>query len=167
MKTHTSIKFDSRQRQTSYREQTPEACASANEQTEPPEGARRSGASAQASHQQVQRNARPRKLKLGDCVLLPQSGKQDTPSRAMAEGQENGGHVSISPPSNIPCKYLLSGIDSLSLAIDVQWQNSDFFTLLDKAKAIAKECETECPLFFNTNQDISFMVSSHGSKGYA
>ena len=125
------------------------------------------GASEAASRQQVNRNARPRKLKRSDCVLLPQSGKQDTPSRAMAEGQENGGHVSISPPSNIPCKYLLSGIDSLSLAIDVQWQNSDFFTLLDKAKAIAKECETECPLFFDTDQDFSFMVSSHGSKGYA
>lgn len=74
--------------------------------------------------------------------------------------------MSISPPLNIPCKPLLSGIDSLSLTIQVEWQNPDFFTLLDKAKAVAKEYETDCPLFTDTDQDVSFMVRPHGSSGY-
>ena len=74
--------------------------------------------------------------------------------------------MSISPPLNIPCKPLLSGIDSLSLTIQVEWQNPDFFTLLDKAKAVAKEYETDCPLFTDTDQDVSFMVRPHGASGY-
>lgn len=93
------------------------------------------------------------------------SGKQDTKRQAAAEGRK-GGHMSISPPLNIPCKPLLSGIDSLSLTIQIEWQNSDFFTLLDKAKSVAKEYETDCPLFSDTDQDLSFMVRPHGSSGY-
>jgi len=166
MKTQTSIKQVSRQRQTHKPKLARGARASANERTETPEGARRSGAGAHAQQVNVRRKGQAQKTALDVCVLLPGTGKQDTISRAVTEG-EKGGQVSISPPLNIPYKPLLSGIDSLSLTIQVEWKNSDFFNLLDGAKAVAKKLDTDCPLFTNTDQDISFMVRPHGSSGYA
>lgn len=74
--------------------------------------------------------------------------------------------MSISPPLNQHFQILLSGIDSLNLAVDVEWTTPDFFSLLDKSKTVAKEYGTDCPLFPTTDQDVSFMVCPHGSKGY-
>ena len=73
--------------------------------------------------------------------------------------------MSISPPVNHHFKILLSGIDSLYLAIYVDWKNSNFFELLDKSKTVAKEYGCDCPLFTSTDQNISFMVCPQGSKG--
>jgi hypothetical protein len=98
------------------------------------------------------------------CAFAAGSGKQDTKRRAEILGRK-GGHMSISPPVNHHFKILLSGIDSLYLAIYVDWKNSDFFELLDKSKTVAKEYGCDCPLFTSTDQNISFMVCPQGSKG--
>jgi hypothetical protein len=164
MKTKISSMQVSRQGQIRKLEQTRERRASANERTEPPEGARRSGAGAHAQQIKVRRKGQAQKTALDVCVLLPGTGKQDTISRAVTE-DEKGGQVSISPPANHHFKILLSGIDTLYLAIYVDWKNSNFFDLLDRAKTVAKEYGCDCPLFTSTDQDISFMVCPNGSKG--
>lgn len=83
--------------QTKRLEPTPEARASANERTETPEGARRSGAGAHAQQVKLRRKGQAQKTALDVCVLLPGTGKQDTISRAVTE-DEKGGQVSISAP---------------------------------------------------------------------
>ena len=75
--------------------------------------------------------------------------------------------MSISPPLNQHFQILLSGIDSLNLAVDIEWRSQNFFELLDKSKNIAKEADADCPLFASTDENISFLVRGHGAKGYS
>lgn len=75
--------------------------------------------------------------------------------------------MSISPPLNQHFHVLLSGIDSLYLAIDIVWSSSNFLAHLDIIKAQAKEAGADKPLFPDTDQGISFMVRPFGSNGYS
>jgi hypothetical protein len=83
--------------------------------------------------------------------------------------------MTISPPSNVkveeigPGKVLASGFDTLVLAMDVEWQQSDFFDLLERLKQQAKRDERQAPDVL-TQSDQSehwvFNVLPNGSKGY-
>lgn len=75
--------------------------------------------------------------------------------------------MSISPPLNHHFDVLLSGIDSLYLAIDIVWSSSSFLEHLEKVKAVAKEFGADCPLYLDTDQDLAFMVRPFGSNGYS
>jgi hypothetical protein len=75
--------------------------------------------------------------------------------------------MSISPPLNQHFQVLLSGIDSLYLAIDIVWSSPTFLAHLEVIKAQAKETGADQPLFPDTDQGVSFMVRPFGSNGYS
>jgi hypothetical protein len=99
-------------------------------------------------------------------------------SEQSSQEKQNGGQVTISPPISPPSKVkidntsiqiLASGIDTLNLAIDVFWSNSDLFEYLATLKSIAKEIGVDAPGFFhleNHNRKWPFTVKPHGTNGY-
>ena len=86
-----------------------------------------------------------------------------------------GGQTTISPPSKVkndrlrPFTVLASGIDTLVLAIDVNWKDESFFQYLAemKEKAIAEDKE----IGIEIRNDLGSIfwkgtIKPHGSKGY-
>ena len=77
---------------------------------------------------------------------------------------EKGGQPTISPPAKVKCAgVLLSGFDYLTLAINLQWEKSDFLECLGELKAKAKEHSEDQA---HSVGDWSFSVKPHGVKGY-
>jgi hypothetical protein len=90
-------------------------------------------------------------------------------------GMGKGGHMTISPPVNVKTQQnegfhvLASGIDTLVLAIDVTWKDSEFLSYLETLKKDTQEIGTELPgVIRNADQSDGwkFMMKPHGSKGY-
>ncbi len=84
------------------------------------------------------------------------------------------GQTTISPPSKVKNEsssplILASGFDTLNLAIDVHWKNTDFFDLLTRAKDQAKETRKDVPIEIpsdSKNYHWNVNVKSHGTNGY-
>ncbi len=84
------------------------------------------------------------------------------------------GLMTISPPSKVNtdtthAQILASGLDSLNLAIDVHWADSELFDYLNHLKDIAKSTRNETPGFFVYGENKikwQFTLKPHGSKGY-
>ena len=79
------------------------------------------------------------------------------------------------PPSNVklgenePCRVLASGIDSLSLAIQVEWQSDRAFQVLEALKKIAKSSKEAAPAQLDMGSEAAnwvFEVRPHGKDGY-
>ena len=88
---------------------------------------------------------------------------------------ENGGQVTISPPSKVKSnhtpstKILASGVDSLNIAIDVFWITTDLFKYLADLKQTAKQTGVDEPGSFQIEdhtQKWIFNVRPHGTNGY-
>jgi hypothetical protein len=94
---------------------------------------------------------------------------------AVSEREAKGGQRTNSPPPNVsfpsfePFKVLASGFDTVALAIDVEWQNDDFFQILDKLQLRAQQKETEAPaeVASAAPEQFNYNVLAHGSNGYA
>ena len=80
-----------------------------------------------------------------------------------------------SSPSNVklgenePCRVLASGIDSLSLAIQVEWQSDRAFQVLETLKKIAKSSKEAAPAQLDMGSESAdwvFEVRPHGKDGY-
>ena len=90
------------------------------------------------------------------------------------EKNENGGQVTISPPSkvknsNSSTKILASGIDTLNLAIDIFWLNNNLFKYLATLKKTAKTTGADEPGSFHIEGHTlkwPFNVKPHGTNGY-
>ncbi|PLY16769.1 MAG: hypothetical protein C0631_02695 [Sedimenticola sp.] len=86
----------------------------------------------------------------------------------------SGGQTTISPPAKVKLgktetRPLASGIDSLNLAIDVHWSNTDFFTHLRTAKDQAKKLRADFSIEIPIDGDAEpcpFAVKPHGHDGY-
>ena len=101
-----------------------------------------------------------------------QAGKKQhsTPSKT-----KNGGQTTISPPAKVnppaspPPLILSSGIDTLYLAINITWENENFFNLLAEHKSNASS-QNEPQILVIDGSDESdhwvFQVMAHGAKGY-
>lgn len=83
--------------------------------------------------------------------------------------------MTISPPSNVKAfhsetpRILSSGIDSLTLALQVTWQNTRLFELLGTLKEVAKESDTDEAgrlTIGGDSADWLFVVKPHGKEGY-
>lgn len=83
--------------------------------------------------------------------------------------------MTISPPSNVKVeekgsgKVLASGFDTLVLAIDVKWQDSNFFDQLETLKQQAKREVRPAPHVLSSMNESGpwvFNVLPNGSKGY-
>ncbi|BDD87030.1 hypothetical protein [Desulfofustis limnaeus] len=79
--------------------------------------------------------------------------------------------MTISPPAKVKLgpedtfKVLTSGIDSLYLAIDIHWENEDFFEYLREMKALAVETERDQVIQFPQSGLFS-VVKPYGRKGH-
>ena len=77
---------------------------------------------------------------------------------------EKGGQPTISPPAKVKStEVLLSGFDYLTLAINLQWEKSDFLERLGELKAKAKEHSEDQA---HSVGDWAFTVKPHGAQGY-
>jgi hypothetical protein len=84
------------------------------------------------------------------------------------------GQMTISPPAKISCedsgefKALASGIDSLVLSIDIEWNEENLFSYLDELKAQAKENNKEQAGVINIANagEWPFHIKPHGARGY-
>jgi hypothetical protein len=86
-----------------------------------------------------------------------------------------GGRPTLSPPPNevpeaSPYKILISGIDTLYLAIDIKWLNTNFFRELAEKKAAARDENRDRPfsliLFAEKKEEWKTAIMPHGTKGY-
>ena len=112
------------------------------------------------------KNRNVRSLKKGN-------SNQNNPQR---QEQPKGGRTTISPPAKIiypgnpGVQPLASNIDALVLSIDVLWEDSYFFTLLQEAKRQAQINKAECPVDFDVKDPLDrsyiFNVKGYGGKGY-
>jgi hypothetical protein len=91
-------------------------------------------------------------------------------------GMGKGGHMTISPPANVKTTQnedfhvLTSGIDTLDLAIDVTWKDTQLFSFMEDLKKIAKEEDTELSsVIENADQtdEWKFVIKPYGAKGYS
>lgn len=62
-------------------------------------------------------------------------------------------------------KVLASGIDSLSLAINVNWKDESFFNYLEEMKAMAVQWQNVCPIFLYDHEIIG-LIKPYGQKGH-
>lgn len=82
--------------------------------------------------------------------------------------------MTISPPAKVKpnrssTQILASGIDSLYLAIDVHWSNTDFFDYLANLKETAKNTRKDAPGFFELDKGkykYPFNVKPNGKNGH-
>jgi hypothetical protein len=90
-------------------------------------------------------------------------------------GMGKGGHMTISPPANVKTTLnenfhvLASGIDTLVLAIDVNWQESKLLSYLETLKNDTQVIGTELPgVIRNADQsdEWKFIMQPYGSRGY-
>lgn len=68
-----------------------------------------------------------------------------------------------------PARVLASGIDSLVLAVDVNWRSQETFKRLAPLKLRAKENHTDEPTVLAVSAgsaDWRFVVKAHGAGGY-
>lgn len=98
-------------------------------------------------------------------------GRPSRPTRAA----DQGGEMTISPPANVelPTKQkiqtLAYGVDSLVVAIDINWTRSNLFSYLEKLKNLAKAGEGECAGVLKTEDNSDewpFNIKAHGVRGY-
>ena len=83
--------------------------------------------------------------------------------------------MTISPPPKVnkynlePFQILVSGVDTLYLALDIAWEDDSFFTYLAEYKCLAKEISSDYPINIankdKTEQHL-FMMKPHGTEGY-
>ena len=98
-------------------------------------------------------------------------GDETSGSVSMAEAYRKGGQMTISPPAKVKLtetdvfRVLGSGIDSLVLAIDVEWQNEIFFEYLDQKKALAIQHDQDQAIQF-PNSGIFASIKPYGRKGH-
>ena len=86
----------------------------------------------------------------------------------------NGGLTTISPPAKISCddsgefKALTSGVDTLVLAIDITWNESNIFLYLEELKEKAKASNEDCAGTINIPGagEWPFLVKPYGTNGY-
>lgn len=88
--------------------------------------------------------------------------------------------MTISPPAKVNplevnpgcddwAKVLVCGIDTLSLAIDVRWQNEEFFEYLEAIKQIAAQYNKPLTVFldlYDPPNESPFRIYNHGTQGY-
>lgn len=80
-----------------------------------------------------------------------------------------GGQTSNSPPSKVKPlsellpRFLASGIDTLYLAIDIEWASPSFFAYLDNLKQKAIEADSEVA---GKMADWPFVMRPFGRRGY-
>jgi len=83
--------------------------------------------------------------------------------------------MTISPPSNVKVfqsgsiSVLASGIDSLSVSLQIEWQSTRLFELLTILKVEAKKTEQDQPARLEVGSDKAdwlFVVKPHGKDGY-
>ena len=101
-----------------------------------------------------------------------QAGKNQ---HTAASKKKNGGQTTISPPANVNTPayssphILASGIDTLYLAVNLQWKSEFFFELLSACKLQASLQNEPQTLAFDQNdtgENLLFQVMAHGAKGY-
>ncbi len=109
--------------------------------------------------------------------LLGSGLERGAPSKSPFDSQmpsQNGGQTTISPPAKVKLhntkgtKILVSGIDSLYLAMNVSWLNAGLFEYLGYLKKFAIEEEKDIPVLFNNkgSDEYGFLVKPHGTNGY-
>jgi hypothetical protein len=83
--------------------------------------------------------------------------------------------MTISPPAKVKntnygqVKVLASNIDTLVLAINVEWKNDSFFRYLESMKKIAKDEGKNSSVLMNTKDgynEFLFNICPYGSNGY-
>src|SRR5262249_36153330 len=89
-------------------------------------------------------------------------------------GAEKGGRTTISHPAKRLLQsemgYALnSGVDSMTLAVDLLWRDTKFFEVLDDLRTQA--CDNECPMpgaFESVEGEppLAFEVKPFGKEGY-
>lgn len=89
--------------------------------------------------------------------------------------EKNGGRITNSPPPNVSSwspgevRALASNVDTLALAVDVNWEDSVFFEFLAEKKDSAKKNGKEIPVTLSNafkDNEFLFNLKSHGSNGY-
>lgn len=84
--------------------------------------------------------------------------------------------MTISPPSKVKLNHkispdiLASGIDTLVLTINVEWENELFFDHLSLIKQLAVEDKKDTAIIFRNDEETkewAFSIKPHGSKGHA
>jgi len=121
-------------------------------------------------------NSQKTKTSKGD--LLRSGLERGAPSKSPFDSQmpsQNGGQTTISPPAKVKLdkttevQTLASNIDTLVLAIDVEWKNNKTFRYLESIKNIAKDYEKEAAVVFyaECESDMAmFNIRPHGTNGY-
>jgi hypothetical protein len=92
----------------------------------------------------------------------------------LSSDQGNGGQTTISPPAKIHCdepgefKVLASGIDTLVLAIDITWNETNFFSYFTQLKEQAKENNEDCAgtIKIPDAGEWPFLMKPFGTNGY-
>lgn len=88
---------------------------------------------------------------------------------------QNGGQSTISPPAKVKypesdqIKVLAHGIDSLNLAIDVQWLSEEFFKYLAEMKSLAIEKGSDETIILTDDEgsyEHLILLKPHGTTGY-
>lgn len=83
--------------------------------------------------------------------------------------------MTISPPPKVKTRtqkgvqVLTVGVDSLNLALDIQWKDEKTFKILEEAKACAAKDQKPSPVFIydpERERHIPFSVLPHGTNGY-
>ncbi len=112
----------------------------------------------------------------------PASSSEDSPlplhPRANGEpvggaSERTGGQVTNSPPDNVKeynYQVIASGIDTLYLALDVNWRNADIFNYLEALKEQAKNEDKDIEGIFKSRDgsaEWKFNIKPHGIKGYS
>jgi hypothetical protein len=107
----------------------------------------------------------------------------DSKSREMAQGQpsqrgpkkERGGKMTISPLANVKLpalkeiQTLVYGVDSLVVAIDINWTTNKLFSYLESLKLQAKNQIGEYPGVLRSEDGCDewhFNIKAHGVRGY-
>jgi len=84
--------------------------------------------------------------------------------------------VTIRPPSNVheilktqDIQVLASGVDSLYLSMQVEWEHTDIFDYLTSIKNKAREYNTDYQGILNSGHELfewPFIIKPHGTNGY-
>jgi hypothetical protein len=104
-----------------------------------------------------------------------ESGESKRPPSLSSDHLSNGGQTTISPPAKVnnsnsdKIKVIAHGIDSLNIAVDVEWLSKDFFDYLAKMKTFAIEngCD-ETVIMSDDKGSYEHLISikQHGTTGY-
>jgi hypothetical protein len=111
-------------------------------------------------------------------------GAVNDPERSLTSNQSpslssdhpsNGGQTTISPPANVKTynpnefQVIAHGIDTLYLAIYVNWLSKDFFDYLAKMKSLAIENGSDETIILSDDQgsyEHLISIRPHGTTGY-